>query len=942
AGVASLLHTQAERLGVGPGSRVLQFASPSFDAAFWELCMGLLSGAAVVVAGAEGTQPGEPLAHTLKTYGVTHATLPPVVLAAMEADADLLPQGTLVSAGEALSAEVVSRWSAGRSLINAYGPTETTVCASMSGALAAGGAVPIGHPVLGGQLFVLDGRLRPVPPGVTGELYVAGPSLARGYLGRAALTAERFVACPFAGPGERMYRTGDLVRRRRDGQLDYVGRADGQVKIRGFRIEPGEVEAVLAAQEGVGQAAVLVREDQPGVRRLVAYVAPSHAGDEAAAVDPAELRARVAAELPDYMVPAAVMVLDEFPMTPNGKLDRKALPAPDLSTGGDGREARDTREETLRGLFRELLNLDAVGFDDSFFDLGGDSILSIQLVSRARQQGLVLTPRQVFQHRTVAALAAVAGSLDQVVGEGPDLGIGEIPLTPTVHWLRQRGGPIARFNQSTLLQAPADLTEEQLVEALQAVLDHHDALRMRLIRETGQWRLEVPERGAVDATELVLRVDAAGCDAAALRALTSHQSEAAWGRINPDEGRMLQAVWFDAGPGRPGRLLLVAHHLVVDNVSWQILVPDLAAACEALADGKNPELQPTGTSMRRWAEHLVELAHTPQREAELPLWEEMLEYPDELLGDRPLDPGQDVFETMRFLTTTESAEHVRPLLTSLPAAYHAGVNDVLLTALALAVADWRAGRDEEAESDVLVDLEGHGREDLVEGADLSRTVGWFTSLHPVRLDPGTRDLAALEQGGPEVGEAIKRIKEQLRTLPDNGIGFGLLRYLNHGTRDVLSDLIGPQISFNYLGRSASAGAGEAAPWTPVADAEMVGGADLSGGRPDPQTPLTHALAVNAMTEDHPDGPRLLLVWSWPQTLLREADVREISSCFSRAVRALAAHAGRRDIGGLTPSDLSLVRLSQDELDAVTASVEPLDAADWDDEDDFSDEWEMAK
>ncbi|MGW3954161.1 condensation domain-containing protein, partial [Streptomyces sp. NPDC004752] len=899
-----------------------------------------------------GLQPGEPLAGTLKTYGVTHATLPPVVLAAMEADEGLLPGGTLVSAGEALAGEVADRWSVGRSLINAYGPTETTVCASMSEALTAGGAVPIGRPVLGGRLFVLDARLRPVPSGVTGELYVAGASLARGYLGRAALTAERFVACPFGGPGERMYRTGDLVRWRRDGQLDYVGRADDQVKIRGFRIEPGEVEAVLAAHEGVGQAAVLVREDQPGVRRLVGYVVPSAPADEPTAgqpvagaipaVDPAELRARVAAELPDYMVPAAVLVLDAFPLTPNGKLDRKALPAPDLSTGGDGREARDTGEETLRGLFRDLLNLDAVGFDDSFFDLGGDSILSIQLVSRARQQGLVITPRQVFEHRTVAALAAVAGSLDQVVGEGPDLGIGEIPLTPTVHWLRQRGGPIAKFNQSTLLRAPADLTEERLVEALRAVLDHHDALRMRLIRETGQWRLEVPERGTVDAGELVLRVDATGCDAAALRALTSHQSEAAWARINPDEGRMVQAVWFDAGPGQPGRLLLVAHHLVVDTVSWQILVPDLAAACEALADGKKPEPQPTGTSLRRWAEHLIELAHTPQREAELPLWEEMLEFPDELLGDRPLDPGQDVFETMRFLTTTEPAEHVRPLLTSLPAAYHAGVNDVLLTALALAVADWRADRDEEAESDVLVDLEGHGREDLVEGVDLSRTVGWFTSLHPVRLDPGTSDPAALEQGGPEVGAALKRIKEQLRALPDNGIGFGLLRYLNHGTRDVLSDLIGPQISFNYLGRSAAAGPGEAAPWTPVADPEMVGGADLSGGRPDPQTPLTHALAVNAMTEDHPDGPRLLLVWSWPQTLLREADVRDLSACFSRAVRALAAHAGRQGIGGLTPSDLSLVRLSQDELDAVTASVEPLDADDWDDEDDFSDEWEMAK
>ncbi|MFF8945264.1 amino acid adenylation domain-containing protein, partial [Streptomyces sp. NPDC014864] len=940
-GVASLLATQAERLGVGPGSRVLQFASPSFDATFWELCMGLLSGAAVVVAGADGLQPGEPLAETLKAHGVTHATLPPVVLAAMDATDELLPGGTLVSAGEALSGEVVTRWSAGRSLVNAYGPTETTVCASMSGALGAGEAPPIGRPVYNSRLYVLDARLRPVPPGVTGELYVAGASLARGYLGRPALTAERFVAAPFGAPGERMYRTGDLVRWRADGQLEYVGRADDQVKIRGFRIELGEIEAVLARHESVGQVTVLVREDTPGLKQLAAYVVPRphHSAD------PARLRAYVGESLPDYMVPAAVVVLDAFPQTPNGKLDRKALPAPDLSTTPGARQAGTEREEALSRIYRELLNLTSVGVDDSFFDLGGDSIMSIQLVSRARQAGLVITPRQVFEHRTVAALAAVAGSLDQVVGEGPDLGIGDVPLTPAVHWLRQRGGPIGRFNQSMLLQAPADLTEDRLTAALRTLLDHHDALRTRLIRETGRWRLEVPERGTVDAVDRVLRVDAAGLDAAELRALTSRESEAAWGRIDPDAGVMLQAVWFDAGPGRSGRLLLVAHHLVVDNVSWQILVPDLAAACEALAAGKEPALQPTGTSFRRWAQHLLELAHTPEREAELPLWEATLEEPDALLGDRPLDPGQDVFATMCFLTTTEPAEHVAPLLTSLPAAYHAGVNDVLLTALALAVADWRARRGEDDETAVLVDLEGHGREDVVDGVDLSRTVGWFTSLHPVRLDPGGCDPAGLESGGPAVGEALKRVKEQLRALPDHGLGFGLLRHLNHRTRDVLDGLPGPQISFNYLGRSAPAGTGEAAPWTPVADAEMVGGADLSGGRPDPETPLTHALGVNAMTEDHPDGPRLLLVWSWPQTLLREQDVRDLTACFSRAVRALAAHAEHAGIGGLTPSDLSLVRLSQDELDAFTSGAGPVAPDDWDDEDDeddFSDEWEMAK
>ncbi|MER7057943.1 amino acid adenylation domain-containing protein, partial [Streptomyces sp. NPDC000351] len=314
-GVSGLVAAQADRLGVAPGSRVLQFASPSFDASFWDLCGAVLTGAALVLAPSE--TPLEAL--TDRRLDITHVTLPPSALAAVES-ADLTA-GTLVVAGEACAPELVARWAPGRRMINAYGPTETTVCATMSDPLSPGtGAPPIGRPVAGFRVYVLDERLRIVPPGVAGELYVAGPGLARGYLNRPALTAGRFVACPFGPAGARMYRTGDVVRRRTDGELEYVGRSDDQVKVRGFRVELGEVEAALAEHPGVARAAVLARDD-----RLIGYVSARPDG----AVRPAELAAYLRDRLPDYLVPSAFVLLDVLPLTPNGKLDRAALPVPE-------------------------------------------------------------------------------------------------------------------------------------------------------------------------------------------------------------------------------------------------------------------------------------------------------------------------------------------------------------------------------------------------------------------------------------------------------------------------------------------------------------------------------------------------------------------------------------------------------------------------------------
>ncbi|MFE4534669.1 amino acid adenylation domain-containing protein [Streptomyces scopuliridis] len=911
-GLAAFAASCVERFAVDARSRVLQFSSPSFDASVLELCMAVAAGAALVVPPA-GPLVGEALVEVLRAHRVSHALIPPAALVSVPAGeaGELTHFRGLVVGGDACSPELVARWAPGRRMVNAYGPTEATVAVTMSTPLTPHGAVPIGSPAINTRAFVLDGRLRPVPVGVSGELYVAGDGLARGYLGRPALSAGRFVANPFGPAGSRMYRTGDIVRWTADGALEFTGRADDQVKIRGFRIELGEIETVLAGDPAVAHVVVSAREDEEHRKRLVAYLVP--VAD--AVIDTGRLRELVAATLPDHMMPAAFVPLGELPLTPHGKLDRKALPAPEFTPSRGDRAPGNETERTLCGLFADVLGLSDVGVDDSFFDLGGDSIVSIKLVSRARAVGIEFTARDVFEHKTVAGLAAAARSTEKSLRDRGDTdGVGSVPLLPIIHWMRERGGPVTRFNQTMMVVVPADLGMKRLEAALQTVLDHHDALRMRL-RRTGRliWNLDVPPRGEVRAADCVHRVDIAGLGKEATGVRIGEHVQAAWDRLDPEAGAMVQAVWFDAGPAAPGRLLLVVHHLVVDGVSWRILLPDLADAWAEVAAGRTPELAPVGTSLRTWAQRLTEAAQDAERVGELETWLDVLGESDPLLTPEPLDPGRDVTATARTLSLVLPTDLTAALLTTVPAAFHARVNDVLLTAFGAAVARWRQTHDRGDHTGVLIDLEGHGREEIVDGVDLHRTVGWFTSLFPVRVDAGRLDWDEFRDGGPSAGRALKEVKEQLRRLPENGIGYGLLRYLNPQTSSILAGTPKPQIGFNYLGRFAVAEEqAQAAPqeWSPAPESGGLGG----GG--DAEVPLSHGIDLNAQTQDRADGPRLIAVWSWADALFTEDEVRELAETWFEALGALVAHVARPSAGGHSPSDLSLVPLTQAQIDLV--------------------------
>ncbi|WP_320784829.1 non-ribosomal peptide synthetase [Streptomyces sp. CRN 30] len=912
-GLANFALAQSEQWGIGVGSRVLQFLSPSFDAAASEFFTALLTGGTLVLAEADRLTPGPDLLDLLRDEKITHCTLVPSVLRVLS-EANLPGSLTLIVGGEPCGPEIVERWSAGRKMFNAYGPTEITVCATLSDALSGAVVPPIGRPIANVRTYVLDEGLSPVPPGVPGELYVAGAGVARGYLNRPGLTSERFVADPHGPAGSRMYRTGDLVRWNRDGTLQFLGRADHQVKLRGFRIELGEVDAALTACPGVATAAAVIREDRPGDRRLVGYVVAD------GPVDVAQVKKAVGARLPEYMVPTAVVLVETLPLTPNGKLDRKALPAPDYAPATRTRAPSTPKEKILTALFADVLGLDPdrVGVDDGFFALGGDSISSIVLVSRAREQGLDLTPRDIFQHHTAGRLAATTQVAEDRDGASKgDDGTGSVPLTPVMRWLVETGDAYEAFFQSRLVQVPAGVGHDRLADVLQSLIDRHDVLRARLTRDEDgdDWALHIPpprSPHALTADAALTRVDCAGGTAAEREQLLAEHAGRARGRLAPRDGVMLQAVWFDNGPDEPGRLLLTIHHLVVDGVSWRILLPDLAAAGASVLAGRTPELATVPTSFKRWAEQLHARAGEHQSIASLGHWTESLSVVEPPVGKRRVGAPGDTAARLDTLRVTVPVELSEALLTRVPTTLHAGVEDVLLTAFSLALAQWRTAHGVPSASgatSVLVDVEGHGREELFADADTSRTVGWFTAVAPVRLDPGRVSWGEVLRGGPAAGRILQRVKEQLRAASELRVDYGLLRYLNPETAPVLSALPGAQVAFNYFGRVGLRRSHTQGDWQQVSGDAPTGGLD-------PRMRLTHALMVNAAATDGPSGPELSATWSWPRDVLVLADVKRLSEGWVTFLKALAAHADGPDSVGRTPSDLSLVSLSQSQIDRL--------------------------
>ncbi|MGC7102160.1 non-ribosomal peptide synthase/polyketide synthase [Amycolatopsis lurida] len=836
----------------GAHERVLVHSPTAFDASTYELWAPLLSGRAVVVA-PPGDVDATVLRRMVAEHGVTGLFVTTALfnLIADEDPAALTGIKEIWTGGEAASPAAmlrVRRAAPDTTVMHVYGPTETTTFvthAPMRVDRLAAGIAPIGRPMAGTRAYVLDRRLRPVPVGVAGELYLAGGGLARGYYGQPGLTAERFVADPFGGGG-RAYRTGDVVRWLPDGELLYVGRSDHQVKIRGFRIELGEIEAALTARPEVAQVFVMAREDQPGSKRLAAYLVPAQS-----TIDTAAVRAAIADVLPEYMVPALV-VLDRLPLTPNGKVDRAALPAPEVGSSDEEYVApRTEREQVLAEVWADLLGLDRVGVHDNFFDLGGDSILSIQSVSRARERGLSLSSKDLFLAPTVAGLAALAtdaGEVEPEASGAEERVSGPVELTPIQRWFfdTHRVSP-QHFTMSTYVELADGVRLDDVERAVEVVVAHHDGLRSRYNLVGEQWWQRVLE---TETAQVCSRHDLSAVPAGELDTTIERLLGRAHRELDLTYGPLAEFLLFDCGPGRPARLAIVAHHLVIDGVSWRILLGDLARA----ATGQVPDLGARTTSFQEWAGKLTALANSPEMAGEIGFWRRTPE-----AAPLPVDRrGRNLAGSAATVQHTLDADVTRTLLKVAPGRFRTQINDVLLAAFGRALSEW-SGHDR-----VLVTLEGHGREEVVDGADLSRTVGWFTTMFPVGFEV---------RPGEDRRSTIATVKRTLRAIPNKGIGYGLLRYLREG--DPLGAAVEPEVSFNYLGQFDTADAGDGFYGRGLTDPTPPHG---------PEDPRPHLLDVGASVS----GGELSLAIAYSENLHDADTVRDLLRRFAEELTEVAA------------------------------------------------------
>uniref|UniRef100_A6VYG2 Amino acid adenylation domain n=1 Tax=Marinomonas sp. (strain MWYL1) TaxID=400668 RepID=A6VYG2_MARMS len=903
-GMCNLAICQVNEFGLGGDQKVLQFSSASFDASVFEWMAALCHGGELYLISQDMVYSTSQLSTYIKDNSINFLTLVPSVLKELPVSC-FKNDSIVLSVAEKFNPTLRETLSKRCKLYNGYGPTENTCAFTITKILPAGN-ISIGKPLPNMQAYVVDQSLNLLPPGVPGELLIGGESLAQGYLNRPELTAERFISNPFLdhpqsqGYSSRVYRTGDRVRWLSDGTLEFLGRIDEQVKIRGFRIEPGEVESKLQALNEVRDALVMAREDQ-GHRYLAAYVLPDSnhiaTGDNDGDLI-ALCRAHLKSSLPNYMVPAGWSVLSQWPLLPSGKINRQALPLPvrSLSQTTVYRAPQTEQARQLCAIWSSVLGLDQVGVDDNFFEIGGDSILSIQVVSQARQQGIYFDVRDLFEHQSIAQLCDVIreehGS--QIVTP-QDAATGSIVLHP-VQQLFFAEPDIQRhhFNQSILLSTPLDFSLDRLYQLISALYERHDALRLSFQSGPEGWKGEFQPLSdtLVKASCERVELDSAGAE------MQDNLSEiyTRWQSSLSLSGPLLKAGYIDMGPEKEGQLLLAVHHLVIDGVSWRIVLNDLEQAYKQLQSGSPVALPPKTSGYGQWCERLRAHSDSEELGRERAYWQGHSGSGESWLP--LLDSAPEtlpVHGELGAVTISLSEAETQCLLRDCGQAYRTQVQDLLVTGLYLALREWSG------ESCIELDLEGHGREALFSDLDISDTVGWFTSMYPQRL------TFSLDMS---LGQLIKAVKEQLRAIPDHGIGYGMLRYLS--TKGVEGTGHHSPLVFNYLGQF-----GQSREESERSLSVLPGfrGKEISDERP-----VLHPLALNGQVSDG----KLHFTLSYSRSHISQASAEQLSECLQNQWKAVIVHCSDPQSGGYTPVDFPLVDLDQAEVDVLEEAYSKLE------------------
>ena len=880
----------------------LLLSSVAFDSSvvgiFWSLCAG---GTLELIP--EGLEKDiAQIPKVIQEHRVSHLlTLPSFYRLILEtADPEQLAgMHTVIVAGEACPLKMVEHHRRALptvGLFSEYGATETTVFSSVYNCLEQTHEIaPVGNPIDNGEMYVLDEFLAPCPIGVPGEVHFGGIALALGYWRRPELTAERFVSSPFGDkPGARLYKSGDLARHLEDGNLEFLGRLDNQVKIRGYRIELEEIEIALLAHPALKETAVLARSDHGEEKRLVGYVLIEE-GHVAPSVS--ELRDFLCETLPEFMAPAIILFLPDFPRTPNGKVDRKALPEPGSDRPeleSDFAAASSNAETVLAGIWSEVLGLEEIGVNDNFFELGGDSILSIQIVSRAKQAGFGMSARLLFENQTVAELAAASEFDEQsaalaVADNGPVTG--EVPLTPVQSWFFEMELPQpSHWNMPILLELSRRPTRANLETALRALLAHHDILRAQYAPSESGWSQQIP---ATVPDPIVMEEDLSGIAVEQRQAELERRADAHQAALNLEQGALMRVVLFDKGDGQPTSMLWIIHHLVVDGVSWRILLEDLDAALDALEGGEQIALPAKTTSFKAWSEALGSYANSAEIASQADYWKALSEV---TLPELPLDfqKGDNCEASASKLTVALTEAETRSLLSEVPKTYNTQINDILVTAMLHALAQWTGSKCQ------VLNLEGHGREEVIDGVDLSRTVGWFTTDYPAILS---------EAATFEPGEAIRSVKEALRAIPQKGMGFGVAKYLSGdaATRSAMRELPTPVVGLNYLGQFDQAFS---------EDARFRYSAEGCGASMSPDGPRVFILEAYGMIS----GGQLSMDFEYSSNLHKRETIEALATSFQTTLRQLIEHCLDPKAGGFTVSDFSDFAWDDTDLSSITDAI----------------------